>query len=201
MTLHAAEPERAGVAAQRADWRERQPSFDPRKLIFIDETWFKTNMVRLRGRARRGQRLVGRTPHGHWKTSTFVAALRHDGVTAPGIFDGAINGDLFLAWVEQALIPALRPGDIVVMDNLSSHKVAGVRAAIKGAGAELNYLPPYIPDMNPIEMLFAKLKAKIRALAIKAVDPLWEALGKVSNEVPAKECSNFIQHARYFQSA
>lgn len=158
-------------------------------------------MVRLRGRTRRGQRLVGRTPHGHWKTSTFVAALRHDGVIAPGIFDGAINGDLFLAWVEQVLIPALRPGDIVVMDNLSSHKVAGVRAAIEGVGAELNYLPPYSPDLNPIEMLFAKLKANIRALAIKAVEPLWEALGKVSNQVPAKECSNFIRHAGYFQSA
>jgi len=199
-TLHAAEQERPDVAAQRTAWREQQPSLDPKKLIFIDETWVKTNMVRLRGRARRGQRLIGRTPHGHWKTSTFVAALRVDGLVAPGVFDGAINGELFLAWVEQVLTPVLRSGDIVVMDNLSSHKVAGVRAAIEAAGAQLRFLPAYSPDLNPIEMLFAKLKAVLRSLATRTVDALWTALGTVSGTVLPDECANFIRHAGYFQS-
>jgi transposase len=158
-------------------------------------------MVRVRGRARRGERLIDRTPHGHWKTSTFVGALRHDGLIAPGVFDGAINGELFLAWVEQVLVPDLRPGDLVVMDNLSSHKVAGVRTAIEAAGAKLLYLPPYSPDLNPIEMLFAKLKAIIRSLAAKTVDALWTALGQISQQVPPNECAAFIRHAGYFQSA
>lgn len=158
-------------------------------------------MVRLRGRAKRGQRLIDRTPFGHWKTSTFVGALRHDGVIAPGVFDGAINGELFLAWIEQVLLPALRPGDTVVMDNLSSHKVAGVRAAIEAAGAQLLYLPPYSPDLNPIEMMFAKLKAIMRSIAAKTVDALWEALGIVAVQVPPSECANFIRNAGYFQSA
>jgi transposase len=157
-------------------------------------------MVRVRGRARRGERLIDRTPHGHWKTSTFVGALRHDGLIAPGVFDGAINGELFLAWVKQVLVPVLRPGDLVVMDNLSSHKVAGVRTAIEAAGAKLLYLPPYSPDLNPIEMLFAKLKAIIRSLAAKTVEALWTALGRISQQVPPSECAAFIRHAGYFQS-
>jgi len=158
-------------------------------------------MVRLHGRAKRGQRLIDKTPFGHWKTSTFIGALRHDGVIAPGVFDGAINGDLFLAWVEQVLVPTLRSGDTVVMDNLSSHKVAGVRKAIEAAGAHLLYPPPYSPDLNPIEMLFAKLKAIIRSIAAKTVEALWQAIGIVSIQVPPAECANFIQHAGYFQSA
>lgn len=158
-------------------------------------------MVRLRGRAKRGQRLIDKTPFGHWKTSTFIGAPRHDGVVAPGVFDGAINGDLFLAWVEQILVPELRPGDTVVMDNLSSHKVAGVKAAIEGAGAHLLYLPPYSPDLNPIEMLFSKLKAIVRSLAAKTVEALWQALGIVSTRVPPTECANFIRHTGYFQPA
>ncbi|MEJ1978857.1 MAG: IS630 family transposase [Acetobacteraceae bacterium] len=183
-------------------WREQQPSLDPRRLIFIDETWFKTNMVRLRGRAKRGQRLIAiarRTAIG--RPSTFIAALRADGVIAPGVFDGAINGELFLAWVGQVLLPALRPGDVVVMDNLSSHKVAGVRTAIESAGASLLYLPPYSPDLNPIELLFAKLKALVRAHAIRTVDALWNALGELSQQVPPTQCENFLRHAGYFHSA
>ncbi len=182
-------------------WREQQPSLDPRRLIFIDETWFKTNMVRLRGRAKRGQRLIDRTPHGHWKTSTFIAALRADGVIAPGVFDGAINGELFLAWVGQVLLPALRSGDGVVLDNILSHTDAGVRPAIESAGASRLYLPPYSPDLNPIELLFAKLKALVRAHAIRTVDALWNALGGLSQQVPPTQCENFLRHAGYFHSA
>lgn len=200
-TLHAAEQERADVVARRDVWREQQPSLDPKKLIFIDETWVKTNMVRLRGRAPRGQRLIDRTPHGHWKTSTFVAGLRADGLVAPGVFDGAINGELFLAWVEQMLVPVLRAGDIVVMDNLSSHKGAAVRTAIEAAGAQLMFLPPYSPDLNPIEMVFAKLKSALRSLATRTVDALWTALGTISDHVKPAECANCIRHAGYFQSA
>lgn len=158
-------------------------------------------MVRLRGRAPRGKRLIDRTAHGHWKTSTFIAGLRLDGVVAPGVFDGAINGDLFLAWVEQVLVPTLHPGDIVVADNLSSHKTAAARRAIEAAGAELRFLPPYSPDFNPIEMLFAKLKALLRARRETTVEGLWKALGVVSDMVSSNECANFIRHAGYRQSA
>ena len=133
--------------------------------MFIDETWATTAMARRYGRARRGMRVVGAVPHGHWKTTTLVAALRPDGLGAPCVFDGAINGARFLAYVEQALAPTLRPGDIVVMDNLGAHKVKGVRQAIAAAGAELRYLPPYSPDLNPIEQAFAKLKALLRSAA------------------------------------
>jgi transposase len=157
-------------------------------------------MIRLRGRSPRGARLIDRTPHGHWKTSTFIGALRHDGVIAPSVFDGAINGDAFLAYVEQILVPALRSGDIVIMDNLSSHKVAGVRAAIEAAGASLLFLPPYSPDLNPIEMLFAKFKALLRSMAARTVETLWDALGKLPDMVTARECANFLRHAGYFQS-
>lgn len=157
-------------------------------------------MLRLRGRCPRGVRLIDKTPHGHWKTSTYIAALRHDRVIAPGVFDGAINGDLFLAWLIQILVPLLRSGDIVIMDNLSSHKVAGVREAIEAAGAQLLYLPAYSPDLNPIEMLFAKLKSQVRSLATRTVSALWDALGAVSKAVPPAECGNFIRHAGYFQS-
>ena len=139
-------------------------------------------MTRAYGRAPRGQRLVAAVPHGHWKTSTVVAALRCDGISATGVFDGAINGEAFLAFVEQVLVPTLRLGDVVIMDNLGSHKVAGVREAIAAAGASLLFLPAYSPDLNPIEMAFAKLKAQLRARAIRTVEALWKALG------PLTEC-------------
>ena len=155
-------------------------------------------MTRLRGRARRGERLIGAVPHGHWKTSTFIGALRCDGLTAPGVFDGAINGELFVAYIEQVLVPTLKPGDVVIMDNLRSHKVAGVREAIEAAGATLMFIPPYSPDLNPIEMAFAKLKALLRAKAIRTVEALWKALGTLVDCFTPKECASFFHHDGYF---
>ena len=199
-TLHAAEQNREDVAKARVAWRESQSTLNSGRLIFIDETWAKTNMVRPRGRTERGTRLIDTTPHGHWKTSTFIAALTEDGLVAPGVFDGAINGDLFLAYVEQILVPTLKVGDIVIMDNLSSHKKAAVGRAIEDAGATLLFLPPYSPDLNPIEQVFAKLKSLLRAKALRTVDALWKALGSISDCVSPQECKNFIRHAGYFQS-
>ena len=167
------------MAAARQSWKTLQPQLDPAKLVFIDETGTATNMARLRGRARRGARLIGRVPHGHWKTTTFVAALRVDAVTAPFVIDRAMNGEIFRTYVERCLLPALSPGDIVVMDNLPAHKVAGVRVAIEAAGAVLLYLPPYSPDFNPIEMLFAKLKALLRKAAERTITSLWAAIGRL----------------------
>jgi transposase len=157
-------------------------------------------MTRSHGRCRRGQRLLAAVPHGHWKTSTFLAALRHDGLTAPLVLDGAINGDAFRAYVEQFLAPSLAPGDIVVMDNLSSHKVDGVRQAIERVGASLLYLPPYSPDLNPIEQLFAKLKALLRAKAARTVDDLWNAIGQLLDDFSATECANYLTNCGYVQS-
>lgn len=158
-------------------------------------------MARRYGRALRGQRLVAPVPHGHWKTSTFVAALRSRGLTAPAVFDGAINGKSFLAYVEQILVPTLKPGDIVVMDNLSSHKVAGVSEAIQAAGAELRYLPPYSPDLNPIEQLFAKLKTLLRKAAARTVEALWSAIAKAIERFEPGECSNYLANSGYVRSA
>lgn len=182
-------------------WRERQPGMQPERLVFLDETWAKTNMTRLRGRAPRGKRLVAAVPHGHWKTTTFVAALRSDGLVAPGVFEGAINGRSFLAYVRQVLARALRPGDVVVMDNLGSHKVAGVRDAIEAAGASLRYLPPYSPDLNPIEQVFAKIKSDLRKQAARTVDTLWQALGTIADTLHATECKTYFSNSGYFQSA
>ena len=138
------------MAESRRHWKATQQKLDPSRLVFIDETWVKTNMTRPRGRAPRGRRLVDKVPHGHWKTTTFLAALRCTGMTAPLVVDGAINGDIFVAWVRQELVPTLQKGDVVIMDNLQSHKVRGVREAITQAGARVLYLPPYSPDLNPI---------------------------------------------------
>lgn len=181
----------------RAAWRERQTALSPQCLVFIDETWATTNMARRHGRARRGQRLVAAVPHGHWKTTTFVAALRHNGLTAPCVFDGAINGERFRAWVEQALAPTLNRGDIVIMDNLPAHKVQGVRAAVEARGASLLYLPPYSPDLNPIELAFAKLKALLRTAATRTVDHLWHAIGQALDAFSPTECSRYLVHAGY----
>jgi transposase len=166
-SLHAVEQKRSDVAAAREVWRDRQPGLDPDRLVFIDETWATTNMTRRYGRAVRGQRLVASVPHGHWKTSTFVAGLRTGGLTAPLVVDGAMTGDIFRAYVEQVLAPTLAPGDTVILDNLSSHKVAGIRDVIEARGANLIYLPPYSPDLNPIEQAFAKLKALLRKKAAR----------------------------------
>lgn len=171
---------------------------DAGKLIFIDETWTKTNMVRHYGWAEVGRRLVDAVPHGHCKTSTFIAGLRQDRLVAPCVFNGAINGEAFLAYVEQALVPTLTSGDIVVMDNLASHKVAGVRKAIEAPGATLLYLPHYSPDLNPIEQAFAKLKALLRAKALRTVDALWYALGNLVPCFSPHECANFLRQAGYF---
>jgi transposase len=157
-------------------------------------------MTRLYGRAPRNQRLVDATPHGHWKTSTFIGALRCDGLTAPAVFNGAINGDAFLAYVEQILVPTLRKGDVVIMDNLGSHKVPGVRQAIEAAGACLMFIPPYSPDLNPIEMAFAKLKALLRAKKLRTIEALWNALGSLVDCFTPAECANLLRHAGYFQS-
>jgi transposase len=170
-SLRASEQDWPDVVAARAEWRDSQPTLDPSRLIFIDETWTKTNMTRLYGWARVGHRLVDAVPHGHWNTSTFIAGLRRDGLVAPCVFDGAINGEAFLAYVEQVLVPTLRRGDIVIMDRLSSHKVAGVRRAIEGAGARLLYLPPYSPDLNPIEQAFASaFQAAMRRSSVRRTD-------------------------------
>ena len=158
-------------------------------------------MVRRYGRAPRGQRLVQAVPHGHWHVSTFIGGLRESGMVAPCVIDGAVDGDMFVAYIEQVLVPELEPGDAVIMDNLSSHKVAGVRAAIEAAGAALLYLPAYSPDLNPIEMAFAKLKSLLRAKALRTMDELWSALGPISDTFSQTECRNYLRHAGYLQSA
>lgn len=185
------------MAAARTAWRADQPRLDPRRLVFIDETGCATNMARLRGRCARGQRLKGRVPHGHWKITTFTAGLRVDGLTAPMVLDGPMNGDWFRAYVEQVLVPTLSPGDIVVMDNLSAHKNEDARAAIEAAGAELRYLPPYSPDLNPIEQAFSKLKAHLRKHAERSVESLWSRIGSLVPEFSQTECQNFFHHAGY----
>jgi transposase len=166
-------------------------------LVFIDETWSKTNMTRTHGRCPVGQRLVEKVPHGHWKTLTVVAALRSDRITAPCVFDGPINGASFLAYVTQVLAPTLAPGDIVVMDNLGSHKSVEVRRAIRAAGAKLFFLPPYSPDLNPIEQVFAKLKALLRKAATRTVDATWRKIGQLLPCFTPDECAANIANSGY----
>lgn len=185
------------MRAAREAWFEDQPGLDPARLIFIDETWTTTNMARTHGRCLRGQRLRSPVPHGHWKTTTFVAGLRLTGIAAPFVLDGPINRDAFQAYVERVLVPELNPGDIVVMDNLSSHKGPAVRAVIEAAGARLLFLPPYSPDFNPIEMAFSKLKAGLRKAAERIVEGLWSAIGHLVDTVTPNECANFFAAAGY----
>jgi transposase len=170
---------------------------DPERFVFLDETSASTNMVRLYGRCPRGERLPGATPWGHWKTTTFVAGMRHGGITAPLVLDGPMNGDAFRAYVDQHLAPALARGDVVVMDNLPAHKVAGVRERIAAAGASVLYLPKYSPDLNPIEMFFAKLKALLRKAAARTKDDLWDAIGRLVDISPPGEYRNYIAHCGY----
>lgn len=177
-----------------------QGLFDPAKLVFIDETCTNTMMVRLRGRSRRGERLIGYAPHGHWKTITFVAGLRLNGMTAPCVLEGAMNGPMFLAWVKQFLVPTLKRGEIVAMDNLPVHKVAGVVEAIEAAGATPQYLPPYSPDLNPIEMAFSKLKAHLRKAAEQTIPGLVRKIGRVVKAFTPQECRNFFRHVGYVQT-
>jgi transposase len=185
------------VARKRARWRRHQARLDPRRLVFIDETWAKTNMTRTHGRCARGQRLVAKVPHGHWKTMTFLAALRYDQVTAPFVLDGPINGEWFLAYVEQVLVPTLSPGDVVVMDNLGSHKSKAVRQAIRKAGAHLIFLPPYSPDLNPIEQVFAKLKTLLRKAAERTVEATWRRIGQLLDRFTPTECANYLVNSGY----
>lgn len=165
--------------------------------MFIDETWAKTNMTRSHGRCPRGKRLAATRPYGHWQTLTFVAALRCDRLAAPCVFDGPINGPRFLAYVAQCLLPTLSAGDIVILDNLSSHKRAAVRTAIERAGATLRFLPPYSPDLNPIEQVFAKLKAFLRQAAERTVEATWRRVGTLLNRFGPEECSHYFTHAGY----
>ena len=194
----AAEQGRPDIAAKREEFRALQRvGLNPDRFVFLDETWVKTNMTRPYGWGPTDQRLVESVPHGHWMTTTFLAALRADGLFAPLVIDGAITGDLFRAWVEQHLVHALRPGDIVVMDNLTAHKVAGVREAIRAVDADVLYLPPYSPDLNPIEPVFGKIKHEIRKRKPRT-KPACDALcGDCLDWFPAAECRNYLRHAGY----
>jgi transposase len=171
------------------------------RLVFLDETWGKTNLTRLWGRFLRGQRLVAKVPHPHGKTTSFVGALRAAGLTAPTVVDGAMNGPVFLAYVRQQLVPTLRPDDVVVMDNLAAHKVAGVREAIEAVGATVAYLPPYRPDLHPIELVFAKMKWLLRSAAERTMEGLWTLLGKLLDDFPAAECGRYLHHCGYLATA
>jgi len=195
--LKAAEQDRPDVALARAEWSIKQVNLDPDRLVFIDETWAKTNMTRPRGRSQSGTRVIGKTPHGHWKTTTFVAALRSSGLVAPLVVDGPINGDIFLAYVRQQLVPTLHFGDVVIMDNLSSHKRVGVREAIESVGATLLYLPPYSPDFNPIELAFSKFKWLLKSAEERTVEALWETCGKLLDRFSSTECQNYFRHCGY----
>jgi transposase len=195
--VYASEQDRADVAAARVLWKANQALLDPSHLVFIDETGTSTNMARLRGRCKRGQRLIGKIPNGHWKITTFVAGLRNDAITAPFVIDQPMNGVIFRAYLEQCLVPTLKPGDIVVMDNLPAHKNEDVRKIIEAAGAKLLYLPPYSPDLNPIEMAFAKLKAHLRTAAERSIPALWDRIGTVLDLFSADQCQNFFRHAGY----
>ena len=170
---------------------------DATKLVFIDESGFNTKMTRTRGRSLRGEPCLGAVPHGHWGNNTFIAGLRADRIDAPMLLQGAMNGDAFVAWVEQALVPSLAPGDIVICDNLNVHKNAQARAAIEARGAELRFLPAYSPDLNPIEMVFAKIKAIVRSAAARCFETLCDAIAKALNAIPSDECANYLRHVGY----
>jgi transposase len=207
----AAEQMRPKVARFRARWRTHQHRLDPKHLIFIDETWIKTNMTRTCGWAAKGKRLTAHVPHGHWKTLTFLAGLRHDRIVAPFVLDGPINGYAFTAWVGQCLVPSLAPGDIVVADNLGSHKGLPARQLIRNAGAHLLFLPPYSPDLNPIDLrrengppdhflillIFAKLKALFRKADERSIEASWRRVGTLLEAFSPTECQNYLRHAGY----
>ncbi|MER0240164.1 IS630 family transposase [Fulvimarina sp. MAC8] len=196
-TAHAAEQQREDVLAAREAWFEEQPDLDPQKLVFIDESGLNTKMARLRGRSKRGERCRAAVPHGHWKSTTFTAGMRLDGIVAPWLLDGAMDGEAFLVYVRKVLVPTLVAGDIVVMDNLPAHKVAGVRDAIEAVGAELRYLPPYSPDFNPIEMLFSKIKAFLRKVAARTIPGLHDAVASALDIFEPDEFQNLFAHAGY----
>ena len=185
------------MAEKRLWWRLSQLGLDAHRLVFIDETGANTKMTRRYGRSARGRRLVANVPHAHWKTTTFVGALRLDGLTAPLVIDGPMNGALFRAYVEQQLAATLRAGDVVIMDNLAAHKVKGVRAAIEAVGARVVYLPPYSPDFNPIEQAFAKLKWLLRSAAERTIDGLHQAIADALERFAPAECRNYFRNSGY----
>ena len=174
-----------------------QDRVDPSRLVFIDETWTKTNMRPLRGWAPRGTRLMAKAPHGHWNTSTFLAALRHDRIDAPWLLEGPIDGETFAVYIEKVLLPTLRPSDIVIMDNLGSHKGKTIRRLIRSAGAKLIFLPKYSPDLNPIEQVFAKLKHLLRKVAARTVETVCAAIGKLLGAFTPAECANYFTNSGY----
>ena len=196
-SMRAAEQERADVVRARRRWMREQGLFDPARLVFVDETATSTNMARLRGRCARGLRLIGHVPQGNWQTITFVAGLRHDAMVAPFVINGAMNGASFLAYLEQCLVPTLKPDDVVIIDNLTAHHVCGVREVIEAAGATLRYLPQYSPDFDPIEMAFAKLKALLRKAAARSVRALSHRIGSLIRTFSPQECANYLRHAGY----
>jgi transposase len=185
------------VAKRRQRWKARQAGFDPKKLVFIDETWIKTNMAPLRGWGPKGKRLRAYAPHGHWQTMTFIGALRLDRLTAPCVFDGPINGECFKAYIQQLLAPLLKPGDIVVLDNLGSHKGKAVRKAIKTAGARLLFLPPYSPDLNPIEQAFSKVKHWMRCAQKRTIEDACDYIGALVSTITPSECQNYFKSDGY----
>lgn len=185
------------MAAHRKRWRVWQRYMDPASFVFLDETGAATNMIRRYGWGPRGERLVDAAPHGHWKTTTFLAGLRSTGIVAPLVLDGPMTGEAFRAYVEQFLVPTLSPGDVVVMDNLAAHKVAGVQEAVAAVGASILYLPPYSPDLNPIEQMFAKLKALLRKAAARTRDALWNTIGNLLDTFTPAECRNYLQNSGY----
>jgi transposase len=193
----ASEQDRPDVARRRAQWKAHQDRVDPTRLVFIDETWAKTNMAPLRGWAPRGERLKAKAPFGHWNTMTFLAALRCDRIDAPWVLDGPINGKAFQTYVEQVLVPTLRPGDVVIMDNLGSHKGPAIRSAIRAAGAKLFFLPPYSPDLNPIEQVFAKLKHFLRKAEERTIEATWKRIGELLDLFSPAECANYLANAGY----
>jgi len=195
--VHAAEQDRPDIARRRAWWKKYQARISPDRLVFIDETWTKTNMTRTHGWNRRGAPLHAKLPHGHWKTMTFLAALRHDRITAPFVLDGPINGESFKVYIQKVLAPTLKPGDIVIMDNLGSHKADVIRRIIRAIGAHLLFLPAYSPDLNPIEQVFAKLKVLLRKAEERTPDGLWRRIGTLLQNFSPAECANYLRNAGY----
>jgi transposase len=193
----AGERDRPDVARRRAQWIKYQDRVDPARLVFIDETWTRTNMAPLRGWAPRGRRLIGKVPDGRWRTMTFLAALRHDRITAPWLIEGPIDGESFATYVEKVLLPTLRHGDIVIMDNLGSHRGKIIRQLIRSAGAKLFLLPKYSPDLNPIEQLFAKLKHLLRKAAARTVETVCTAIGQLLGAFTENECANYFKNSGY----
>jgi transposase len=195
--VRAAEQERPDVAEARMRWQDEQPQLDPAKLVFVDESGASTKMARLYGHAKRGRRVVGRVPWGHWKTVTFVAGLRLDGFTAPLAIDCAMNGAIFVEYLRQCLAPSLKPGDIVIIDNLPAHKRDEVRVIVEGVGATLRYLPPYSPDLNPIEQSFAKLKAHLRKAKERTIPALYDRIGEALATFQPTEFRNYFRKSGY----